>query len=146
MHRPLSPKFRGSLHIINLTLKKFWNLSTRSVSVRLYQHTCLAQLRYSVVLENFNSFFYRKLKPDARPVENPDDPRTLVSGADCRMTAFQTVTEATRIWIKGRTFSIKRLLGEQYKDDASRFEGGSLCIFRLAPQVSLATTSGVHYI
>lgn len=90
---------------------------------------------FSTFTENFNSFFYRKLKPDARPVEDPDDPRTLVSGADCRMTAFQTVTEATSIWIKGRNFSIKRLLGEEYSDDASKFEGGSLCIFRLAPQV-----------
>lgn len=53
------------------------------------------------------------------------------------MTAFQTVSDATKIWIKGRTFSIKRLLGDDYKDDASRFEGGSLCIFRLAPQVRL---------
>lgn len=88
------------------------------------------------VAENFNSFFYRKLKPEARPLEDPDDPRTLVSGADCRMTAFQTVTDATSIWIKGRNFSIRRLLGDEFKDDAGKFEGGSLCIFRLAPQVS----------
>jgi phosphatidylserine decarboxylase len=44
------------------------------------------------------------------------------------MTAFQTVSDATSIWIKGRNFSIKRLLGDEYKDDASKFEGGSLCI------------------
>ena len=76
------------------------------------------------------------MKPDARPVADPEDSGTLVSCADCRMTAFQTVTEATNIWIKGRSFSIKRLLGDDYATDASRFEGGSLAIFRLAPQVS----------
>lgn len=84
--------------------------------------------------ENFNSFFYRKLKEDARPAADPEDPTTLVSSADCRMTCFQSVTEATQIWIKGRTFSIAKLLGDDYKHDAKKFEGGSLCIFRLAPQ------------
>jgi phosphatidylserine decarboxylase len=51
------------------------------------------------------------------------------------MTAFQTVTDATNIWIKGSSFSIKRLLGDEYSGDASKYEGGHLCIFRLAPQV-----------
>lgn len=49
------------------------------------------------------------------------------------MTAFQTVTDATQLWIKGKTFSIKRLLGGD-EAEAKRYEGGSLCIFRLAPQ------------
>lgn len=85
--------------------------------------------------KNFNEFFYRKLKPSARPVTNPDDPRTLVSCADCRMMAFQTVSEATRIWIKGREFSVARLLGEKYGKDTAAYDGGALAIFRLAPQV-----------
>ncbi|KAI0628504.1 phosphatidylserine decarboxylase-domain-containing protein [Trametes polyzona] len=72
--------------------------------------------------KTFNEFFYRKLKPDARPVESPDDPYRLVSGADCRLMVFETVTEATRLWIKGRDFS------------AEKYVGGALCIFRLAPQ------------
>ncbi len=46
--------------------------------------------------KTFNEFFYRKLKPDARPNEEPDNPARLVSGADCRMMAFPTVAEATR--------------------------------------------------
>lgn len=50
------------------------------------------------------------------------------------MTAFPTVTQATELWIKGRTFSIARLLGEKHKDEAAKYEGGSLAIFRLAPQ------------
>lgn len=40
----------------------------------------------------FNEFFYRKLKPDARPNDEPDNPRRLVSGADCRMHAFESVS------------------------------------------------------
>ncbi|KAI9069632.1 hypothetical protein FKP32DRAFT_1671210 [Trametes sanguinea] len=38
-----------------------------------------------VAAETCNQFFYRKLNPDARPVECPDDPYRLVSGADCRL-------------------------------------------------------------
>ncbi|PIL26770.1 hypothetical protein GSI_11106 [Ganoderma sinense ZZ0214-1] len=84
--------------------------------------------------KTFNEFFYRKLKPDARPVESPDDPYRLVSGADCRLMAFATVSEATRLWIKGREFSVGRLLGETYRHEAEKYIGGALCIFRLAPQ------------
>src|SRR6202012_5161756 len=84
--------------------------------------------------ETFNEFFYRKLKDDARPVTNPDDPGTLVSPADCRMMAFETVTEATKLWIKGRDFTVQKLLGEAYSSQASKYVGGALGVFRLAPQ------------
>lgn len=47
---------------------------------------------------------------------------------------FETVTEATRLWIKGREFTIARLLGDVYKDQAEKYTGGALAIFRLAPQ------------
>jgi len=87
---------------------------------------------------NFNEFFYRKLKPDARPVTDPTDPRTVVSAADCRLVAFESINEATRLWIKGREFSVARLLGDKYKDEFHKYDGGALVIFRLAPQVSSA--------
>lgn len=89
-------------------------------------------------LENFktfNEFFYRKLKEDARPIADKDDPTTLVSSADCRLMAFSSITEATKVWIKGREFTVDRLLGEKYKDKLQNYrQGGSLVIFRLAPQ------------
>ncbi|KAJ7173707.1 phosphatidylserine decarboxylase-domain-containing protein [Mycena filopes] len=84
--------------------------------------------------KTFNQFFYRKLKPSARPIEQPDDPYRLVSAADSRFLAFESVTEATRLWIKGREFTVGRLLGEAYKHEAERYSGGALAIFRLAPQ------------
>jgi len=76
----------------------------------------------------------RKLKLSARPVDAPSDPYRLVSGADCRLLTFETVNQATRLWIKGREFSIARLLGDAYKDDVKTYTGGALAIFRLAPQ------------
>lgn len=45
-------------------------------------------------------FFYRKLKPEARPIAQPKDDDVVVSAADCRLSAFATVDDATRCWIK----------------------------------------------
>ncbi|RUO95465.1 phosphatidylserine decarboxylase like protein [Jimgerdemannia flammicorona] len=81
---------------------------------------------------NFNEFFYRKLKPGARPCDEPANPKVCVSPADCRMMAFDTVSEATNVWIKGLGFSIPKLLGNEIL--AETYVGGSLAIFRLAPQ------------
>lgn len=88
-------------------------------------------------LENFgtfNEFFYRKLKPEARPNEAPRTPGIAVSAADCRMTCFQTIKQAQDIWIKGRSFSVERLIGPVYPDLVQKYHDGSLAIFRLAPQ------------
>ena len=85
--------------------------------------------------KNFNEFFYRALKPNARPCSAPDNPNIIVSPADCRSVVFNFITDATSIWIKGREFSIKRLLGDAYPEDAERYgNNGALGIFRLAPQ------------
>ncbi|KAI8625723.1 phosphatidylserine decarboxylase-domain-containing protein [Xylariaceae sp. FL1651] len=84
--------------------------------------------------KNFNEFFYRALKPDARPCSAPDNPHIIVSPADCRSVVFNSIDAATKIWVKGRGFSIKRLLGDAYPEDAPRYENGALGIFRLAPQ------------
>lgn len=51
------------------------------------------------------------------------------------MMAFDTIQQATKLWIKGREFTISKLLGLQYAHEAPRYNGGSLVIFRLAPQV-----------
>lgn len=84
--------------------------------------------------KNFNEFFYRALKPNSRPCSAPDNPKIIVSPADCRSVVFNTIDDATRIWVKGREFSVERLLGNAYPEDAKRYKGGALGIFRLAPQ------------
>lgn len=57
-----------------------------------------------------------------------------LQSVQCRAMFFQTIDEATSIWIKGREFTIGRMLGDYYRDKAPEYEGGSLAIFRLAPQ------------
>ena len=84
--------------------------------------------------KNFNEFFYRQLKPGARPCSAPDNPKIIVSPADCRSVVFNRLDEATKVWVKGREFSVQRLLGNAYPQDAKRYVNGSLGIFRLAPQ------------
>ncbi|KAJ1980375.1 phosphatidylserine decarboxylase [Dimargaris xerosporica] len=82
---------------------------------------------------NFNEFFYRRLKPDARRNAAPDDPTVALSPADCRCMVFNSLNDATQLWIKGRHFNLTRLLGG-FSALADQFKGGKLAIFRLAPQ------------
>ncbi|KAK3816721.1 MAG: phosphatidylserine decarboxylase-domain-containing protein [Linnemannia gamsii] len=82
--------------------------------------------------KNFNEFFYRKLKADARVLASPGDDRVAVSVADCRMTCWPTISDATKFWIKGHQFTVGRLIGDN--ELAKKYEGGALAIFRLAPQ------------
>jgi len=86
--------------------------------------------------KTFNEFFYRKLKPGTRPVASPEDPDVIVSAADCRLQVFASVDEATRFWVKGRNFSIAGLLADSDPSHpvASSYSGGTMAIFRLAPQ------------
>ncbi|KAI0343419.1 hypothetical protein BDW22DRAFT_1373312 [Trametopsis cervina] len=84
--------------------------------------------------KNFNEFFSRKLKDGARPVQNEDDPKQICSAADCRLTVFESVDVAKKLWIKGSHFDIPTLLGvAPDSDKAKLFAEASLGVFRLAP-------------
>lgn len=83
--------------------------------------------------KSFNEFFYRRIKLDEyRPIASPDDPNVAISPADCRLNVFESISDATKLWIKGINFNVTSLL----KDEGlgKYFEGGSLVIARLAPQ------------
>ncbi len=86
----------------------------------------------------FNEFFYRKLKPAARPLEAPEEDNIAVSPADCRCTTFVTVNDATNLWIKGRNFTVAKLFNGNFADleNSDLYKPDKCCvgIFRLAPQ------------
>ncbi|QBM85447.1 phosphatidylserine decarboxylase [Metschnikowia aff. pulcherrima] len=86
----------------------------------------------------FNEFFYRKLKPGARPLEAPEEDNVAVSPADCRCTTFVTVNDATNLWIKGRNFTVAKLFNGNFADleKSDLYKPDKCCvgIFRLAPQ------------
>ncbi|KAL6329820.1 hypothetical protein AAG906_037532 [Vitis piasezkii] len=73
-----------------------------------------------------------KLKPGARPIACMERDDVAVCAADSRLTAFKSVEDSLRFWIKGRKFSIQGLLGKEIC--SSSFIDGTLVIFRLAPQ------------
>lgn len=81
----------------------------------------------------FNEFFAREIKESARPIQEPENEMVTSCPADCRLTAFPTIDLATKYWIKGHGFTLDRLLGGE--DLAREFDGGSMIIARLAPQV-----------
>lgn len=58
------------------------------------------------ILETFNSFFARRLKASARPIDGQDDPRTIVSPADCRMTVFESQDQAKKFWYVPFSYSL----------------------------------------
>ncbi|GHJ89750.1 hypothetical protein NliqN6_6152 [Naganishia liquefaciens] len=83
----------------------------------------------------FNSFFARRLKASARPIDSHDDSRTIVSPADCRMTVFESQDQAKKFWVKGKQFSVPELLGHDERfSELQKDTGCMLSIARLAPQ------------
>jgi phosphatidylserine decarboxylase len=76
----------------------------------------------------FNEFFYRKLKPSARPVAA--DP-AAVFPADGRHLGFQNFSAADGIFVKGEVFRLDELL--QSSELAARYREGAVVLSRLCP-------------
>lgn len=79
----------------------------------------------------------RKLKPDARPIQNADDPAGICSAADCRLTVYPTIDLAKQLWVKGSFFTVPALLNvSPDSEQAKQFDGASVAIFRYGMQSS----------
>lgn len=78
---------------------------------------------------SFNEFFYRKLKPSARPID--DDESSVVFPADGRHLGFQHAGEIAGVFVKGQKFDLPALLGD--RELAARYAGGALVLSRLCP-------------
>ena len=78
---------------------------------------------------SFNEFFYRKLKPGARPIDAAND--SVVFPADGRHLAFADITAESNFFVKGQSFDLAIFLGNA--DLAKRYEGGSMILSRLCP-------------
>nr|WP_226895628.1 phosphatidylserine decarboxylase [Luteolibacter marinus] len=76
---------------------------------------------------SFNEFFYRKLKPEARPIADAK----AVFPADGRHLGFQKASGIEGVFVKGQKFDLGRLLGDDSL--ASRYADGSLVLSRLCP-------------
>jgi phosphatidylserine decarboxylase len=86
--------------------------------------------------KTFNEFFYRALKPAARPIAPGDN--VAVFPADGRHLAFQNVDTSDGFYVKGMKFTLAELLGEAALPEeqrvlAKKFAGGAILISRLCP-------------
>lgn len=79
--------------------------------------------------KSFNDFFYRKLKPQARPIAQ--DEKAVILPADGRHLVIPDVSQCRDFLVKGIRFDITALLGDS--GIAARFDKGSLIISRLCP-------------
>lgn len=78
---------------------------------------------------SFNEFFYRKLKPSARPVD-PDE-NSVVFPADGRHLGFDRASAIDGVFVKGQKFDLPTLLGDAAL--AAEYADGALVLSRLCP-------------
>ena len=80
---------------------------------------------------SFNQFFTREIKPELRPISEPNNASIIVSPADGYITTYwlnnltSNISSEYLLNIKGETFNLAQMLNyNQYYID--KFEGGSL--------------------
>ena len=64
---------------------------------------------------SFNDFFYRKLKPGIRKIEEG-----LVSPGDGKLLAFENLADLNSFFVKGRRFTLKKFLANEKMATAIR--------------------------
>lgn len=132
-------RFALNLFVKRALLSRYygWKMSQRASAHRVLPFIVdygldvdeFAKKPYS--FKTFNEFFYRALKPAARPIAGPGDDRVAVLPADGRHLAFQNVDAATGFYAKGQRFDLTSFLGSA--ELGREFAGGSLVISRLCP-------------
>ena len=79
--------------------------------------------------KSFNEFFFRKLKPQARPVHPYQT--SVVFPADGRHLVLPDLSKVSQVYAKGQEFDLTRLLGSE--NLVNTFREGSIVISRLCP-------------
>lgn len=86
--------------------------------------------------KTFNEFFYRALKPGARPIAEGE--RVAVFPADGRHLILPDVEATPGFYVKGRSFTLAALFNDPARPQesaalAAKFAGGAMVISRLCP-------------
>ncbi len=77
----------------------------------------------------FNDFFYRKLKPEARPIAEGED--VACFPADGRHLAYPDLSDVPGFIAKGQRFDLRKFLGSD--ELAERYRDGAALVSRLCP-------------
>ncbi|MCS5587649.1 MAG: archaetidylserine decarboxylase [Porticoccaceae bacterium] len=80
--------------------------------------------------ENFNAFFTRQLKPDARPLDSEDN--SAVSPADGAISQAGKITDHRIIQAKGVDYSLNRLIGDS--NQGKLYNHGTFATIYLSPK------------
>lgn len=80
---------------------------------------------------NFNAFFTRALRPDARPVN--DAPASVICPVDGRVSQAGEIHQGRIFQAKGRDYSLTQLLGDE-TEWVDRFKDGSFATIYLSPR------------
>jgi len=76
---------------------------------------------------NLDDFFVRALKPEARPITNPN---AIVSPVDGVIMQCGKITDGEKLQVKGYDFNVQSLIGDESRD----FIDGDFVILYLAPK------------
>jgi phosphatidylserine decarboxylase len=98
---------------------------SRAYDVNL-EEVCPTSLPYT----SFDSFFTRKLREGARPIEG--DEATLVSPADGRMVDAGRADLEGTIQVKGKPYTVEELVGD--REWARELVGGGFTVVYLSPR------------
>lgn len=79
--------------------------------------------------KHFNDFFYRRLKPGARPLAGGED--TAVFPADARHMGWERADRIKSVFVKGQSFDLPSLMGSEAL--AGRYAEGAVVLSRLCP-------------
>lgn len=76
---------------------------------------------------SWNDFFTRRFRPGARPVEEPDNPKVIVSPCEAAPCNIQhDVKLHDTFWIKSQPYSLQDMFTSGQPDMTRRFAGGSV--------------------
>jgi phosphatidylserine decarboxylase len=103
------------------------NLFIKTFDINLEE----ANSRFPGDYQNFNAFFTRALKKDARPIDSNDD--VIVCPADGTVSQVGFIREGEIFQAKGKNFSSSSLLGANDKD-SERFLNGNFITIYLSPK------------
>ncbi|MEA1954824.1 MAG: phosphatidylserine decarboxylase [Campylobacterota bacterium] len=105
-------------HIINSSYVKLMGLD-------------MSEFREPCSYKTLNKLFTRAFEI---PRELPKDKTKLICGVDALISDAGTIVEGKAYQIKGMSYSIEALFGENHKDAVSEVEGGEFINFYLSPK------------
>jgi phosphatidylserine decarboxylase len=103
-----------------------WFCPAADKRIGMLQFVCDPQKPYWG-FESWNAFFTRRFLPDARPVDQSDNPKVIVSACEAAPYNIQEdVKLHDTFWIKSQPYSLQDMFTSSQAKLAGRFIGGSV--------------------